>query len=308
MNFTKSVKQEIDPFYQLLLLLFYAVIGAILSIIVSVLILIAFYGFSIIDHLNDIATGDLNYIYAFKMLQVITAIGTYVIPPIVLAYTEKKKTKVFYGFNKPNWQLFALVIVIMMVSMPIMEWSASINQNMVLPPFLKDIEAWMKDKEAVAMKMTEELLTVRNNWDILLNLVMIALIPAVGEELMFRGGIQRTINRIFKNQHVAIWITAVIFSAVHFQFYGFLPRVLLGAGFGYLYYYSGSLWYAMLAHFVNNAYAVCVALYMQKNNMPVSKADDPIGFEWYVYGISVILTIALFKYFKDTAQRERKLG
>ena len=179
---------------------------------------------------------------------------------------------------------------------------------MVLPDFLHKIEQWMKEKEAIAMKMTIQLITVRSNFDFIVNLFMIAVIPAIGEELMFRGGVQRSLNRAFENPHLAIWLSAIIFSAIHMQFYGFVPRMLLGAGFGYLYYYSGSIWYAMLAHFINNAYAVCAAFYMQKHHMPLDKADEPIGFPWYGYLISAIITIALFKIFKDSATRERKLG
>ncbi|MNR07910.1 CAAX amino terminal protease self- immunity [compost metagenome] len=166
----------------------------------------------------------------------------------------------------------------------------------------------MKEKEELAAKMTIQLITVRSNFDFIVNLVMIAVLPAIGEELMFRGGVQRSLERAFGNPHVAIWLSAIIFSTIHVQFYGFVPRMLLGAGFGYLYYYSGSIWYAMFAHFLNNAYAVCAALYMQKHNMPLDKADEPIGFPWYGYLISAIITIALFKFFKDSAARERKLG
>jgi len=232
----------------------------------------------------------------------------FIAPPIVLAYTERQTPPTFYGFKKPNLLLLMLVFVIMIVSMPIMEWTAIINQKMVLPDFLKGVERWMKAAENDTMKITIQLITVRSNWDFVVNLVMIAVLPAIGEELFFRAGLQGALNKMLGNHHVAIWAAAIIFSAIHFQFYGFVPRMLLGAGFGYLYYYSGSIWYAMLAHFLNNGYAVCVALYMQKHNMPLEKADDAIGFPWYGYAISVILTIALFKFFNDTTQRERKLG
>ena len=200
-----------------------------------------------------------------------------------------------------------LVLMIMIVSMPLMEWTAIWNQKMILPEFLKGIELWMKEKEDAATQIMIRLLTVRSNFDFILNLFMIAVLPAIGEELMFRGGVQRSLNRAFSNPHVAIWLTAIIFSAIHVQFYGFIPRMLLGAGFGYLYYFSGSLWYAMLAHFINNAYAVCAAYYMQKHNIPLDKADEPIGFPWYGYLISAIITIALFQIFKNYTTHERKL-
>ncbi|TCD29722.1 CPBP family intramembrane metalloprotease [Pedobacter psychrodurus] len=307
MNFVTPNKEEINPFLQLLLLLFYAVIGGLVFGVIAVAIVLMMYGLGIVSNLDTLLAGDPKYIGGFKVIQILSSIGTFILPPIALALTERKKVKEFYLFRQPKFLLAVLVLAIMMLSMPFMEWTVIWNQKMVLPDFLHKIEQWMKEKETIAMKMTIQLITVRSNFDFVVNLVMIAVIPAIGEELMFRGGVQRSLNRAFENPHVAIWLSAIIFSAIHVQFYGFVPRMLLGAGFGYLYYYSGSIWYAMLAHFINNAYAVCAAFYMQKHHMPLDKADEPIGFPWYGYLISAIITIALFKFFKDSATRERKL-
>ncbi|QNR84194.1 CPBP family intramembrane metalloprotease [Pedobacter riviphilus] len=308
MNFVTPNKEEINPFLQLLLLLFYAVIGGLVFGILAIVIVLLMYGLGIVSNLDMLLAGDTRYIAGFKVIQILSSIGTFILPPIALALTERKKVTEFYLFKQPKFLLVVLVLAIMILSMPFMEWTVIWNQKMILPDFLHKIEQWMKEKEAIAMKMTIQLITVRSNFDFIVNLVMIAVIPAIGEELMFRGGVQRSLTRAFDNPHVAIWLSAIIFSAIHVQFYGFVPRMLLGAGFGYLYYYSGSIWYAMLAHFLNNAYAVCAAFYMQKHHMPLDKADEPIGFPWYGYLISAIITIALFKIFKDNATRERKLG
>ncbi|KIA94872.1 peptidase [Pedobacter kyungheensis] len=308
MNFVTPKHEEINPFLQLLLLLFYAVAGAFVFGIIAVVICIAMYGMGLISNFDLLLSGDARYISGFKVIQILSSIGTFILPPLALALTERTKITRFYSFKQPRVLLLALVVVIMIVSMPFMEWTVIWNQKMALPDFLKGIEAWMKEKEELAAKMTIQLITVRSNFDFLVNLVMIAVLPAIGEELMFRGGVQRSLERAFGNSHLAIWLSAIIFSAIHVQFYGFVPRMLLGAGFGYLYYFSGSIWYAMFAHFLNNAYAVCAAFYMQKHHMPLNKADEPIGFPWYGYLISAIITIALFKFFKDSATRERKLG
>ncbi|MCX2573740.1 CPBP family intramembrane glutamic endopeptidase [Pedobacter sandarakinus] len=307
MNFVTPKKEELSPFLQLLLLLFYGVVGAMVFGLIGLLLAFAMYGTSLIGQFNLLLSGAPQYLSGLKAMQIFTSIGAFILPAIALALTERQKLATFYGFKKPTFLLLAIALLIMIASMPVMEYVAVLNQKMILPDFLKGIERWMKEKEDAAMEATINLLTVRNNIDFIVNLVMIAVLPAVGEELMFRGGVQRCINRIFKHPHAAIWLTAIIFSAIHVQFYGFIPRMLLGAGFGYLYFYSGSLWYAIAAHFINNAYAVCLAFYMQKHNLPLDKADDPIGFPWYGYLISAILTIALFKFFKDTALRERKL-
>jgi membrane protease YdiL (CAAX protease family) len=195
-------------------------------------------------------------------------------------------------------KMLVLVLVAILVSMPFMEWVMMTNQKLVLPDFLKGLENWIRRKEDETMQITLLLLKMAGTKELVINLFMIAFVPAVSEELMFRGGVQRTFGRIFKNQHAAIWLSAAVFSAIHVQFYGFLPRMLLGAGFGYIYLWSGSLWYSMLGHFINNAYAVCVAFYMQKQNMDISKMDSVPQFAWYGYLISFALTILVFQIFK----------
>ncbi|RDC56790.1 CPBP family intramembrane metalloprotease [Pedobacter chinensis] len=307
MNFVTPHKEEINPFLQLLLLLFYAIAGGLIFGVLAVVIVLMIYGLGMVSNLDLLLAGDPKYIDGLKIIQILSSIGTFILPPMALALTERKKVSEFYSFKKPQFLLIILVLSIMIVSMPFMEWTVLLNQKMVLPDFLKAVEEWMKEKEEIAMKMTIRLITVRSNFDFVVNLIMIAVLPAIGEELMFRGGVQRSLNKAFNNPHLAIWLSAIIFSAIHVQFYGFIPRMLLGAGFGYLYYFSGSIWYAMFAHFLNNAYAVCAAFYMQKHNMPLDKADEPIGFPWHGYLISAIITIALFKFFKDSAERERKL-
>jgi membrane protease YdiL (CAAX protease family) len=307
MNFVTPNKEEINPFLQLLLLLFYGIAGGLVFGIIGIAINFVMYGTDLISNLDALLAGEPKYITGMKVVQIFSSIGTFILPGIALALTERQKVSSFYGLKRPKILLLMLVLMIMIISMPLMEWTAIWNQKMILPEFLKGIELWMKEKEDAATQIMIRLLTVRSNFDFVLNLFMIAVLPAIGEELMFRGGVQRSLNRAFSNPHLAIWLTAIIFSAIHVQFYGFIPRMLLGAGFGYLYYFSGSLWYAMLAHFINNAYAVCAAVYMQKHNIPLDKADEPIGFPWYGYLISAIITIALFQIFKNNADRERKL-
>ncbi len=308
MNFVEPNVKETDPFLQLLLLFLYAIAGAVVFTFIAIGVVFIMYGSELIQNLSLLLNGDTRYLDGFKIIQIFSSVGTFIVPPLFLAYTQRRKVWHYYDFNKPAGKLLLLVFLVMIFSMPFMEFTALMNQKMALPGFLKSVEQWMKEKEAVAAELTIRLITVRSNFDLLVNLFMIAVIPAIGEELMFRAGIQGIFKRMFGNIHVAIWLSAILFSAIHMQFYGFVPRMLLGAGFGYLYYFGGSIWYAILAHFINNAYAVFAAFYMQKHNMPLDQADQPVGFHWYGYLISAIITIALFQFFKQTASRERKLG
>ncbi|WP_432711775.1 CPBP family intramembrane glutamic endopeptidase [Pedobacter sp.] len=308
MNFLYPEKPERSAYLQLLILVSYALAGITICSIIGIFILYGWYGSVLWTDQAALASGDPKYINGLKVLQILTTVGLFLLPPLFLALTERIKIKVFYGFKKPQLPLLGLVLLLMLCSMPFMEWTALWNQQMHLPDFLKPVELWMKAKEEEAMRMTLLLLTMKGFGDFLLNLFMIALLPAIAEELMFRGGVQRSFTRMFGNPHVAIWLSAFIFSAIHMQFYGFLPRLLLGAGFGYIYLWSGSLWYAMLAHFLNNGFAVCMAWYLQIKNLPLNEAEQTFHFQWYGYVLSLLLSIFIFWKFKQQSTYGKQLG
>jgi membrane protease YdiL (CAAX protease family) len=307
MNFQYPKKHEKSAYLQLLILCGYALAGLMIFSMIGFIILIVMYGTGVLTDPVALASGDPKYLNGLKVFQILSSIGLFLVPPIILALTEQQKIKDFYAFKKPQGSLLLLVLLIMIVSMPFMEWTALWNQQMHFPEFLKSVEVWMKAKEAEATRLTLVLLGVNGIRDFLVNLFMIALLPAIAEELMFRGAVQRSFNRMFGSPHAAIWLSAFIFSAIHMQFYGFLPRLLLGAAFGYIYYWSGSLWYAMLAHFLNNGYAVCMAWYLQMKKLPLTMAEETFHFQWYGYVMSLLLTIYLLWKFRDKAAYGKQL-
>ena len=297
MNFIENERLEKSPYVQLLTLGLYAIAGLVMTYIVALVALYFWYGeFMSADWLSP---GDPKFITVSRTLISLQQIGLFLFPALVLAWGEKQRITEFYDFKKTRVELLLLVLLMMVFSMPLLEWVTSMNQQMVLPGFLKSVEEWMKAQEDTAMATTLELLKMKNIGDYLVNIVLIALLPAIAEELMFRGALQRSLGRMFQNPHFVIWLTAFIFSAIHVQFYGFFPRLLLGAAFGYIYFWTQSLWYSIFAHFLNNAYAVTTAWYMQKNNIPLSESDKTTYFQWYGYVISAILTFLVFKYFKN---------
>jgi len=258
-----------------------------------------YYGMEVFHNREALTGGDPAFAAGLKFSQLLTTVFTFIAPPVLLARVEKTKITKFYGLKKPKIYFLFLVLLLMICSMPLMEWMELANQKMALPGFLKPLENWMRDKEDEAMKMTILLLNIRNIGDFLINLVIIGLLPAIGEELLFRGAVQRSFYKMYDNPHIAIWLSAFIFSAIHLQFFGFFPRMFLGAAFGYIYLWTGSIWYAMFAHFLNNGYAVCQAWYFQLHHIPLDKADNSSNFPWYGYVISLILSIFLLKYLKD---------
>ena len=154
------------------------------------------------------------------------------------------------------------------------EW----NSYMKLPSFLSGLEQWMREQEDYLAQATTVLLKMPDIREMFVNIVVIAFLPALSEELMFRGVIQRQFSDWFNNKNVAVILTAFIFSAIHVQFYGFIPRFLLGILLGYLYLWSGSLWLSVLAHFVNNGAAV-VFTYLYSQQI-LTTNPDKVGTEF----------------------------
>lgn len=296
------MKEENGPFLQLLILVFYAIVGLVAVSIVALALIYFQYGGSILKDLSWMTSSNPYYLPAQRMMLTAQQIGLFIIPAVLLAKTEGQKLDVFYGFERPKAELLFIVLLIMVCAVPVLDWVTQLNQKMVFPDALKGIERWMKNAEDQGTETTKSLLKMNNIGVFIINIGMIALLPAIAEELMFRAGLQRTLGRMYRNPHLAIWFAAFIFSAIHMQFYGFLPRFFLGAAFGYLYFWSGSLWYAIVGHFINNGYAVCAAWYMQKNNIPLSEADKSLDMAWYGYVISAILTFLLFRYFKNKTE------
>ena len=146
-----------------------------------------------------------------------------------------------------------LVIILAFCAFPVTSLAGELNSKLVLPGLLSGVEQWMKDKEDYANHLMDLLMAPETLSGLWMNILIIACIPAIGEELIFRGIFQKLFQNIFKSGHLSVWFTSLIFSAVHFQFYGFLPRFLLGLIFGYLFLWTKNLWLPVLAHFINNA-------------------------------------------------------
>jgi hypothetical protein len=201
-----------------------------------------------------------NNIDMLKLGQAISSALMFIAPPLILyAFTRNQPMREI-GFRKPNsaWMLL-IGVALMFVSLPLTNLLTSWNEKMDFGSAFESLEAMLKQMEDAAGDLTERMLQVDTVWGLLGNLLVIALIPAIGEELTFRGMLQQALHRGCKNAHVAVWLSGFIFSFIHFQFYGFLPRMFLGIILGYMFYYSGSLWTSILMHFVNNGSAVVVA-------------------------------------------------
>lgn len=238
-----------------------------------------------------IFTGDTG----IKIGQGISSIFMFVVPPIVYYYLTRKEYQMQdLGFRclTPPWWLILIGVAVMFVCIPVTTQLTTWNENLSFGKILTWLENWIKSLEETAKAATEKMLNVDTIGGLLLNLVIVALIPAIGEELTFRGVLQQSLTRKM-NPHVAIILSAAIFSFIHFQFYGFLPRMFLGILLGYMFYITGSLWTSILMHFVNNSTAV--VLYYLNNTGTISIDVDHFGATdnvWLLFA-SALLTSGL---------------
>jgi membrane protease YdiL (CAAX protease family) len=281
----KSGSAERHPFTSLLLLLLLMFAGAFAFTIIGFALSMAIYG---LQPVLSFSTGGAGSIPVIRFIQIFSSIGMFVVPPVFFAKLEGRSWVEYLKLRKVPVVLFILMILIMFSSGPVMEWGSELNKSMKLPAFLKDVEEWMMLKEQELAEMTRRLLKMDSIGSLSINLLMLAVIPAIGEEFVFRGCLQKLFAKWTGNKYAAIWITAIIFSAIHVQFYGFIPRMLLGALFGYLLVWSGSLWIPIGAHFLNNSVAVITAYSYQQKGISLDKLDQADPQSWLVYLISFL--------------------
>src|SRR5690606_35901529 len=293
---------ENHPIVSLLYLLLFVIMGGFIFSLLGMGIGFAMHGVDIIKDLPKTMSGSSQEGLLFlKIFQMVSSIGIFIFPSLILRAFERKRS-FYYDFSGPEVRnLIWLTIAIMVAAGPVIEVSAYLNQQMKLPESLANMEAWMEAKELEMKTITEKMLFGASFSDLLLNLLVVAVVPAIGEELLFRGSLQPILTRWFKNYHVAIWVTAIIFSAIHVQFYGFIPRLLMGAAFGYLFYWSKSIWLSILAHFLNNGTAVVLYFMGHRQGKSFDEISEPDMSYWPVSIIAAGVLIYLFILFKKMA-------
>lgn len=215
--------------------------------------------------LNILAAGNIFLfeqplsVSSLKWIQFFQSAAMFLLPPLCMAYLWSKQPlewlKVKGEKELKGERVWA--VVLMLVALPAINLLAHINEQIALPAFLEPLEAWMKTQEETAKNLTDQFMHVTTFGGLIINLLLMAVLPAISEELTFRG----VLMNLFKVKgesvpHIAIWCSAILFSAIHLQFYGFVPRMLMGALFGYMLVWTGSLWTPILMHFTNNAMAV----------------------------------------------------
>ena len=297
------------PYLQLILIASLVVISWVLFAIIGVAVSYILYGLIVID-LDHLANANKATIDTLKLLQLFSAIGVFILPPIIYALITSKNPFKKLGLKKFALPInYGLIILLMVISIPVLSWIVELNANMVLPDFLNGVEQWMKQSEKVGLEQTKAFLSFNGFGSLIYILVIVAVVPALGEELLFRGVLQKIFIQWTKNPHWGIWITAILFSAIHMQFYGFLPRMLLGAFFGYLFFWSKSLWLPILGHFINNGSVVIFSFIYPESieNADVAVFEDS-EYQAFYYVLSLLLSLMILYTFRKVNSAKNKVS
>ena len=268
---------DAGPTRQFIWLMILCLAGFSIASFLSIAISSLMFGFT----LPEIASFPSNpnqagALTVLRLSQFLSACGLFLFPPVALCYLRSIPLSIgLFTKQKPRFALFILAIVLMWIQLPLINILATFNNTLVFPEILKPLGEWMRIQEDQAAKLTEAFLFMPNPSDLVISLIIMALIPALGEELLFRSTIQPLIAKWINKPVLAIWITAFVFSFIHFQFFGFLPRFFIGAFLGYLFYWSGSVWYSIAAHFANNGLAVFV--YFLNQHQMINFTTDDLG-------------------------------
>jgi membrane protease YdiL (CAAX protease family) len=232
---------------------------------------------------------------SLKWLQCIQTLSLFLLPALLCAWWWDDNHRPFRWLRMDkmiSWHVVGLAALVMVCAIPGINLLADLNNRIVLPECLSSLEQFFRQMEEEAALLTKRFMQADNVWVMMINMGLMAVLPALAEEMSFRGVFQQLLGG---RTHVAIWLTAVIFSAIHMQFYGFIPRMLMGALFGYVFVWTGSLWVPIVMHFVNNGMAVLVyyILSLQGVAMETNYADTlGAGTTWWL-GVISLLTVGI---------------
>lgn len=300
------------PFPQLMFSFFVMVVSVVVFLLLSIILAIPFFGMAdLMTSMTPEGMSSPQGLAFLKYFQVVQSIGLFVVPPLILAWLFHGNISEYLFLNRATVSssyLYAALSILMLI--PLINFAGELNNQLTLPESMAGVEEWMRSKEEAAKVLTEKFLFVETIPALLFNIFMVAVLAAIGEEFLFRGVIQRIFTNMTKNYHWGIWITAILFSAVHVQFYGFLPRMLLGAMFGYLLVWTGTLWVPILAHFVNNTMGVIGYYLMHKGLISDDVEHWGTGSEQYpILFLSLVFSSGLlYLVYRNTGSRQKILG
>ncbi len=297
-------RRPTHPAISLLLLIAFFFLGQVIGGIIGVLVALPFLNGGImgaLQHIQEILSNNYTTPNAWTVLMIVQAFSSF--GGFILAawaYLFLIENRKLHSLNtRPiSGVLPLLAILFLGLSFIVFnEWVYQWNRNWDLPDWLSGFENWSRSQQEKLSGMTQFLTDFDSFGKLLVAIVVIAVLPAIGEELMFRGVMQSILLRWVKNVHVAVWVTGAIFSFIHFQLDGFVPRLLLGVVFGYLYAWSGNIWYPIWAHFINNGVTV-LGVYLNKAQKTTIDLENTEWITWTQALLAALISVVLLWYLK----------
>ena len=291
-----AFREPLFWFKWMMILLAFIVVGALCAASVSALIgqvTKVQIGVMNFEGLSKAKTNEVAWVY--RLIVFSQHLFAFILPALIaLRLYKRQEGEVFFNFSpKINLNAAIIGVFILMCSYPLVQFSSEVNKMIPLPDILRNMED--QTAKLVSLMLNNDSILV-----LLVNVFLIALIPAIGEELIFRGFLQTILGKLVMHKHITVWLTAIIFSAIHIQFEGFFPRMILGLVLGYLMMWSGNIIYPMIAHFTNNAVQVIMQYAVRNDVTRLEKMDNYHVPIWLVIGSVVVLALStqLFqKYF-----------
>ena len=267
--------------------------GQLLALgLIFVLLFILSTGMSLV--VGMFAGGAESLFVTLTISQIVTFAGT----AVVFALLFYGKPLIHLGLPAVDGMALKLLAscLIIVCLIPMSDWLGRVNDSWHLPQGLASLEETLRTMGDKAQAQAEVFLMRDGLGALMCNLFVVALLPALCEELLFRGALQQLFCRMVRNPHVAIWLTAAVFSLFHGEIFAFLPRFVLGAALGYLFYYGGSLWFNVTAHFTNNALAIIVFYLCSKGIVDVQTTES-LNAPWFLVLIGLAIAVFFFVMF-----------
>jgi uncharacterized protein len=248
-----------------------------------------------------------NEIDFLRYLIISQDVSLFIVPSvIVMIMMRPVRQERFEDIRMPLPGELLLVMILSLCLLPLTSFTGHLNADMQFPEWLSGVEEWMTEKEDDAEQIISLLIKSDSTGALLFNILLIAVLPAISEELIFRGVFQKIMYGFFRRGHFAIWLTAFVFSAIHLQFFGFLPRFILGLVFGYLFYWSGTLWLPVISHFVNNLVPV-VGAYIQGWDKLNEYPDDNLWKHTALLPLSLAAALLILLYFRNKSVKRKRI-
>lgn len=247
---------------------------------------------------------------AMRIFTIVQDLLVFILPAILAAFIATRLPASLLTVNvKPRTASIFMAVLVMLTSLPAMEWIIELNNNIHLPESMSALEESLRNMENTASDSISDIAGGDSVGDLIIGILIIGVLTAIAEELFFRGALQNLFMSMSKvNKHFAIWAAAVIFSFMHFQFFGFIPRVLLGAYFGYLIWWTGSVWVPVIAHAFNNSLVVVLSWIAMRNGVAESMEEGAtisIGNDAVTIAMSFVVTVMVIIILRRNALRHR---